>query len=394
MAIENNAATRPLRIGHLMTSIWAGGIEQFVLSLAKGLRGERFEFHIHSWTGDDSWADEFRSNGFAVSATRGPNRIRTPLDTVRLLKAWAQLESRLRAQRIDILHTHDFFPALVGRTASMFAGVPGRVTTLHNLYDWWPGWAFRANRLLARNTGAITCVSESVRRFMIEREGLPAERYRTVLNGVDEHRFRIDPAARAQVRGELDLADHEILVGSVGSITTRKAQWILAEAVAPLLREGLPLQVRVWGANSDNPQHAEKDLLERVAALGIGDKFRLLPPRRDIQRVYSAMDLHCMTSVAEGLSLASVEAMMCGVVPVYSDIGPFREVVDDGVTGRLFRSGEPADLERVLRETIATSWAVGRKTSVREAAVARFGIERMLREYAGIYESVAAARNS
>jgi glycosyltransferase involved in cell wall biosynthesis len=229
---------------------------------------------------------------------------------------------------------------------------------------------------------------------MIEREGLPAERYRTVLNGVDEHRFRIDPAARAQVRGELGLADHEILVGSVGSITTRKAQWILAEAVAPLLREGLPLQVRVWGANSDNPQHAEKDLLERVAALGIGDNFRLLPPRRDIQRVYSAMDLHCMTSVAEGLSLASVEAMMCGVVPVYSDIGPFREVVDDGVTGRLFRSGEPADLERVLRETIATSWAVGRKTSVREAAVARFGIERMLREYAGIYESVAAARNS
>ena len=390
--MEKTAAIRPLRIGHLMTSIWTGGIEQFVLSLAKGLRGDRFEFHVHSWMGDDPWADEFRSQGFPVSATRGPNRIRTPLDTIRLLKAWAQLESRLRAQRIDILHTHDFFPALVGRTASMFAGVPGRVTTFHNLYAWWPRWTFGANRILARGTGAITCVSESVRQFMIEHEGMPPERYRTVLNGVDERRFRIDPSARAETRRDLGIADHELLLGSVGSITTRKAQWILAEAVAPLIRDGLPLQVRIWGANGDNPQHAEKDLLERVAALGIQERFRLLSPRKDIEKAYAAMDLHCMTSVAEGLSLASVEAMMCGVVPIYSDIGPFREVVDDGVTGRLFRSGEPADLERVLRETIASSWAVGRKSAVREAAVARFGISRMLREYAEIYESVAAAR--
>lgn len=390
--MENTAATRPLRIGHLMTSIWTGGIEQFVLSLAKGLRSDRFEFHIHSWMGDDPWADEFRANGFPVSATRGPNRIRTPLDTIRLLKAWLQLQSRLRTQQIDILHTHDFFPALVGRTASRFAHVPGRVTTFHNLYEWWPRWTFAANRMLARSTGAITCVSESVRQFMIEHEGLPADRYRTVLNGVDEQRFRIDPVARAQVRSELGIAEHEILVGSVGSITTRKAQWILAEAVAPLLREGLPLQVRIWGANGNNPQHAEKDLMERVAALGIGDNFRLLEPRKDIQRAYSAMDLHCMASVAEGLSLASVEAMMCGIVPVYSDIGPFREVVDDGVTGRLFRSGESGDLERVLRETITSSWASGRGSAVRDAAVARFGISRMLREYAEIYESVAAAR--
>lgn len=383
---------RPLRIGHLLTSIWPGGIEQFVLSLAKGLSGERFAFSIFSWMGDDPWADEFRSQGFPVWATNGPNRLRTPFDSLRVLKSWNRLRAQLRVQQIDILHTHDFFPALVGRTASRVAGVPARITTLHNLYEWWPRWAFRANRILARDTGAITCVSESVRQFMIEHEGLAPDRYRTILNGVDEKRFRIDPAARTEERRALGIGDHEILLGSVGSITTRKAQWILAEAVAPLIRSGLPVQVRIWGANGDNPQHAEKELRERVAALGIEDKFRLEPPRKDIHRAYAAMDLHCMTSAAEGLSLASVEAMMCGVVPVYSDIGPFREVVDDGFTGRLFRSGEPADLERVLREMLETSWAVGRGTAIREAAIERFGLSRMLREYAALYESLAAGR--
>jgi len=341
--------------------------------------------------GDDPWADEFRSRGIPVFATRGPNRCHSPLDAVRITKAWFQLASQLRRDRIDILHTHDFFPALVGRTSSRLAGVPARVTTLHNLYEWWPKWAFAANRLLASQTGAITCVSESVRQFMIAREGLPAERYHTILNGVDEDRFRPNPHARAEIRSELGILDGEFLIGSVGSITTRKAQWILAKAVAPLIAEGLPVQVRIWGANGDNPQHSEQDLMALVGQLGIGDRFKLLAPRRDIERVYNAMDIHCMTSIAEGLSLASVEAMMCGVVPVYSDIGPFREVVDDGLTGLLFPSGVPEGLERALRETVLNSerrQAIG--SSVRTEAIRRFSRSRMVSEYGKLYTKLAS----
>jgi glycosyltransferase involved in cell wall biosynthesis len=379
---------RPVRVGHLLTSLWPGGIEQFVLSLATGLPKDGFQTRIYSWMGDDPWAEEFRSRKIPVFATRGPNRFRSPLDAFRLTKAWLQLAAQLKRDRIDILHTHDFFPALVGRTASRMAGVPARVTTLHNLYEWWPKWAFAANRLLAGQTTAITCVSESVRQFMIQHEGLSPERYTTILNGVDEDRFRPNMDARAEIRRELDIKDGEILIGSVGSITTRKAQWILAKAVAPLIASGIPVQVRIWGANGSNPQHAEQELMALVGQLGIGDRFRLLPPRRDIERVYTAMDIHCMTSIAEGLSLASVEAMMCGVVPVYSDIGPFREVVDAN-TGFLFKSEDPADLERTLRVALSRESLAGIALAARSAAVVRFGQTRMVAEYAKIYASCA-----
>ena len=385
----SNPQKSVVRIGHLLTSLWPGGIEQFVLSLAKGLPKDRFETKVYSWMGDDPWRDEFTSNGIEVFATQGPNRCKSPRDLAKISKAWWQLQARLRRDRIDILHTHDFFPALVGRTASHLAGVPARVTTLHNLYEWWPKWAFSANRILARGTGSITCVSESVRQFMIDHERLPADRYRTILNGVDERRFHPDSGIRTQERQALGIGSDEILVGSVGSITTRKAQWILAKAVAPLIHEGIPLQVRIWGANGDNPQHAEKELRDLVASLGIEERFKLMAPRKDIQRVYNAMDFHCMTSVAEGLSLASVEAMMCGVVPIYSDIGPFREVVDDRVTGRLFQSGNPGDLERVLRQVLGEAGLRERMAdSIRGESMKRFGLSRMVGEYAGIYEAV------
>ena len=368
-----------------MTAIWAGGLENFVLNLSSRLDPRIFSTTIYSWTGDDNWDEIFLREGLPVVKIGGPKRIRGPLDACRFVLAWLRLRNRLKADRIDIVHTHDFLPSLLGRTASIAAGVPHRVVTLHNLYDWWPNWVYPVNRILARNTQGITCVSESVRQFMLQRERLPPERYRTVLNGVDETRFRPDPKARETTRKELGIGDNDILVGSVGSITTRKAQWILAEAIAPLIRDGLRIQVRIWGANTDNPQHAESELLERIASLGIADRFRILPARKDIQNIYNAMDIHCMTSVAEGLSLASVEALMCGIYPIYSDIGPFQEVVDPSVGGALFRSGQPVDLERVLRQTLADNEFRARSFAIRADSVRRFSLDRLASEYTALY---------
>lgn len=353
--------------------------------------GRGYESTIYSWTGEDTWTGEFDQNKIRIVPIGGPKRIASMGDAFRFAKAWLRLRKALKRDRIQILHTHDFLPSLVGRTASLAARVPYRVITLHNLYEWWPSWAFRLNRILARRTDAITCVSESVKRFMVLREGLPADRYRTILNGVDQDRFRPDPVSRTRLREELGILDHEILIGSVGSITTRKAQWILAQAVAGLLAKGLPIQVRIWGLSSANPQHAEREVLELVGRLGIGDKFRLLPPRRDIERVYNAMDIHCMTSVAEGLSLASVEAMMCGIVPVYSDIGPFKEVVTDGENGFLFESGSPAALEKVLERCIGLfrdGSLAQTGANARQTASSRFSMRRVLEEWSALYSSL------
>ncbi len=379
-----------LNVGHLLTSIWAGGLESFVLSLSRGVARHGIRSTVYSWTGDDLWREEFARFGIRIVPIHGPKRIGSFGDLLRFAAAWIRFVKLLRQDKIHVMHTHDFLPSLVGRTASIAAGVPARVTTMHNLYDWWPRWVHVVNRLLARQTQSITCVSESVRRFMIDRAGLPESRLVTVLNGVDENRFKPSPEARMRLRGELGLCNEEILIGNVGSITTRKAHWILVKAVAPLIREGFPLQVRIWGTNTTNPQHAEAELLSLIRSEDLGEHVKLLPPRRDIEDVYNAMDIHCMTSITEGLSLASVEAMMCGIPPVYSDIGPFREVVRDGENGRIFKTQDPDDLRRVLREVLSNPdrrAALGQ--AARKSAADEFGLARMVDRYAEIYKAVA-----
>jgi len=380
------------RIGHLLTSLWVGGLERFVLNLRDVLPRNSFDLTVYSWTGDDHWRSEFEAHGIPVRAIGGPHRFTSVFAPIQMASAWARLSRQLRRDRIQILHTHDFFPSLMGRTASLAAGVPHRVMTLHNLYEWWPTWAYRANRLLSSRTDAVTCVSESVKNYFLEREKLPPERYRTILNGVDETRFRPDAEARERIRAELGIGDDDILVGCVGSITTRKAQYLLVQAASRLKERGIPVQVRIWGANDANPQHAEQQVLRQISEFGLSDSIKILPPRPDIEGIYNAMDVHCMTSMAEGLSLASVEAVLCGTLCVYSDIGPFREVVEDGRTGYLFHSGDSGHLAAVLGEAIGNP-AKGRsmRSAGRELGLERFGLARMGRDYESLYRSLVQA---
>jgi glycosyltransferase involved in cell wall biosynthesis len=86
----------------------------------------------------------------------------------------------------------------------------------------------------------------------------------------------------------------------------------------------------------------------------------------------------------EPFGLVLAEAMACGTPVAALDKGAVREMVDEGVTGHVFEDvdGMVAGLGRVL--------ALDRR-GVRERAVARFGVARMVDEYVAVYRRLAAS---
>jgi glycosyltransferase involved in cell wall biosynthesis len=86
----------------------------------------------------------------------------------------------------------------------------------------------------------------------------------------------------------------------------------------------------------------------------------------------------------EPFGLVLAEAMACGTPVAALDRGAVREVVDEGVTGMVFDNLEQManDIPRVLDLD---------RRRVRERAVARFGVARMVNEYVEVYTRLAEA---
>jgi len=83
----------------------------------------------------------------------------------------------------------------------------------------------------------------------------------------------------------------------------------------------------------------------------------------------------------EPFGLVLAEAMACGTPVAALDRGAVREIVDDGVTGIVFEN-----LDQMV-DGLPRVFALDRPR-VRQQAVARFGVERMVREYAAVYQKI------
>jgi glycosyltransferase involved in cell wall biosynthesis len=89
---------------------------------------------------------------------------------------------------------------------------------------------------------------------------------------------------------------------------------------------------------------------------------------------------------SEPFGLVLAEAMACGTPVAALDRGAVREVIDDGETGIVFGT-----LEQMIEE-LSRVFALDRRL-VRERAVARFGVERMVAQYEAVYKRLAEGRH-
>ncbi len=123
---------------------------------------------------------------------------------------------------------------------------------------------------------------------------------------------------------------------------------------------------------------------------GAPGNVRFLGWRPDIETVYAAADAVLLTSDNEGMPLTLIEAALCGVPAVTTDVGATAEVVLDGRTGRTVAPEVPALVE-ALRELLSDrvrGEQMGRAARRRTREV--FAVETMAARHAALYASLMA----
>jgi len=305
-----------------------------------------------------------------------------------------ELYRRLRELQPDILHTHNPKPGWYGRPVGRLAKVPVVVNTVHGLYAL-PGDPLPKRAVVyALERMAAACSQAELLQNpedidVLVRLGVPRERIHLLGNGIDLARF--DPSslgsdAREWARAELKAPDGALVVGVVGRLVAEKgiAEVLTAAAARrdtePRLHWALVGPVEPEKADAVDPASLAQAEADGVAVLG---------ERDDVERLYAGMDLFVLATHREGFPRAAMEAAAMGLPIVATDIRGCRQVVDDGVTGRLVPVRDAGALARAVRELAADPALRGRMGDAgREKALREFDQQRVIDITLGVYEEL------
>lgn len=242
-----------------------------------------------------------------------------------------RLARYLRSIRPGLVHTFNPEALIFGWPAAQAARVPALVHAYHGLTgEQEPGLFNRVHRYMMRRSDHVVVVSEALEELVRQDFGIPRDKVTVIVNGVDLTPFDVE-FDRESFRRDLGLGPSDWAVCTVGKLSPRKNQQLLIRAAARV--EGVHVFI-VGGGPSEN------ELRELVEDLGVQDRVFLVGERSDIPSFLRAMDLFCLTSTAEGTSLAILEAMAASLPVLVTDVGGNGELVKEGETGFLTPSNE------------------------------------------------------
>ncbi len=332
-----------------------GGSERHLLTLLPAL-AERGIEPVFVGLDDPAWNPADFYEALTVPAVRIP----APRDVDPLL-----LTRLVRGIRADVVHTHLVHADLYGGLAAKLRGTT-LVSTKHNDDPFRTG-AFRfVERGLAHVADRIVTISDSLHRFTVERVGVPATKVETIHYGLD------DPPAAWGTNPPDDVPIGARVVLSTSRLTQQKGIDVAVKALS-FLPDDVVLVVL-----GEGPQ---RSLLEAP---------RVYLPGRvpDVAAWLRRASVYVQPSRWEGFGLGVLEAMVCGLPVVATNVSSLPELVADGTTGILIPPDDPSALADAIGRALAEP---GLGAAGLERARHEFSVARMADRTAALYQALLSA---
>ncbi len=350
------------RVLHVVTSTQRRGAEIFATDLAQAL-------------GRIEWPGEV----FAL-ADHGPLQVdetgrgRFHPSTIRALRS--------QIQRSSVVIAHGSSTLLACSVAAAGTRIPYLYRTIGDP-DHWVSTPLRALRvgIMLRHCTRVVALWPSAAGRLQQRHRLRPDRVAVVPNAVDASRFGLITAQeRGDARARFGLPASAPVACFIGALTPEKNPELAVQATAAMPEAHLLLV-------GDGPLRAE---VHELAARCMPRRSVFLPTVDDVRPLLAAADVLVLTSLSEGLPGVLIEAGLRGLPTVASCVGGIAEIVQDGETGLLVRTGDRAAFTSAIREALHSKEELG--LAARAHCREHFDLARVAAQWAGILEAVEAAQ--
>jgi len=358
-----------MRIAQVVEYLGVGGLEKMAVNLAIAQKAGGHDPVIYCVGEPGALAAEAEAGGVRVTAFH-----KSPGFSARTILAIAR---RMRSDRIEVAHTHNWIIHHYGAAAAALAGVKAIVNTQHGLDMSLVGpRQARLFRSVLPLTKAVVFVAEASRRIFQETTGLPEAKTRVILNGIPVAPFVAHTASPGSRRPR-------IRFGTVGRIVPIKDHASLLRAFSTVAKKLPECELRLVGYGPLQPE------IERLAAeLGVAERFEILPPGSDVPRFLSELDIFVLSSQSEGLPVSLLEAMAAGLPVVSTRVGGIPEVAREGDIA-WYSPAQNADmLAEAMYNAAVSADLTARGSRARQTVTADFSIERTSSAYENLFREL------
>lgn len=321
------------KILYILTKSDLGGVSKYLLEIVIHLPKNIEPYFIMSTPGylsEELGKLGYKDNIFFVPMT---NSI---LNLALHIKSNIQTINLIKKIKPDLIHCNSTTGGVIGRICGVLTGTPV-IFTAH-------GWAFTdgiskpkqifykcLETFLAIFTKKIICVSEYDRQLALRVMPIFKNKLITIHNGIadvnDEYKKK-------------DFSTDKLKIVMISRFCPQKDPYTLINAVSELNREGLNIQLDLYGYGEELQKVL--DLIKSCNCPNIkycGEIY-------DVTPILKNYDIYALISNWEGLPIGIIEALRAGLPIIVSDVGGCKELVKSN--GYIVKIKSINDLKRAL----------------------------------------------
>ena len=314
----------PIRVLQEDVIMGAGGMEAFLMNVYRHIDREalQFDFMVHREE-EGCYEEEILNLGGKI--------YRTPKFNPFKMHAFRKgIEDVITSHpEYKVIHCHTELNLWPLKYAHKL-GVPVRIAHRHNaktvlnlkyfffLYE---------RMFIKRHCTDMFMCSSPAGEWAYGKNAVESGKVKLIKNGIETERFRFDQTVREEVRRELGLGN-KTAIGHVGRFDVPKNHTFLIDIFEQIHRKN-PNTVLVMAGEQQGP--IMDNMKKKVEKLGLTDCVQFLGMRRDVNRIYQAMDMFIFPSLWEGLPLTVIEAQTSGLPVLMSDVIAGETVVTPNV---------------------------------------------------------------
>lgn len=371
---------KPRRLLIVTDEMEVGGSQRQIVHLLLGLDRTRWQPTLLYFRRRSFLVDELEAAGIRCIHLPKHGRI-APGFIVRL---W-QL---LRRERFELIHAYSLTAELWIRALLPLLPRTRFIASVRGLCLVYPDWQWRLKRWILGRSDAVISNAMAGAVVTAERTGHALAGIDVVPNGIDMPEL-LSAEQRDAARRLYGVPEGRAATLFVGRLVVEKNLPLLVDAMARVPAAQRPLLLIA----GEGPLAGMLDGL--IESRGIVADVHRLGERNDTRWLMQIADLLVLPSSEEGLSNVVLEAMSTGLAVLASDVGGNPELIDDGVTGWLFPSGDVDALATKL-QALAGDAGLRRRLGgeARAKAQRHYSVAALVSQTETIYDRVLTARRA